>query len=318
MVLKSSMGDGEMTRDAEPLIAGVELGGTKCVCILGRGPDAVEAEVRLPTGRPDETLAAIEAVLDGWSGFVGIGIASFGPVSIDRDARDWGHVTVTTKPGWSGTDIAGRLARRYGKPVGFHTDVVGAALAEARWGAARGLSDIAYVTVGTGVGAGLIADGRPVDGLTHGEYGHLRPVRLAGDDWVGTCPFHGACIEGLAAGPAIAARAGRAGDEVARDDPLWEGVAHALAQLAHALVLTGVPRRIVWGGGVMGGGDLLPRMRALLRTSLGGYLPFPEIVDGDTFLVSAALGDRAGPLGAIVLGGQALAIRSRAAEPPIG
>ncbi len=289
-----------------PLIAGVELGGTKCVCILGSGPGAVEAEVRLPTTRPDETLAAIEAVLDGWSGFDAVGVASFGPVSIDARAPDWGRVTVTTKPGWSGAHIGARLAERYGKPVGFHTDVVGAALAEARWGAATGLADMAYVTVGTGVGAGLVAGGRPVDGLTHGEYGHLRPVRLPGDDWVGTCPFHGACVEGLAAGPAIAARAGRPAEEVPHDDPLWDGVAHALAQLAHALVLTGVPRRIVWGGGVMGGGRLLPRMRAMLKASLGGYLPFPEIVDGDTFLVPAALGGRAGPLGAIVLGEQAL------------
>ncbi len=295
-----------MAPEHEPLIAGVELGGTKCVCILARGPSAIEDEVRLPTTKPDETLAAIEAVLDGWSGFVGIGIASFGPVSIDAHSPDWGHIAVTTKPGWSGADVAGRLGKRYGLPVGFHTDVVGAALAEARWGAARGLADMAYVTVGTGVGAGLIAGGRPVDGLTHGEYGHLRPVRLAGDDWIGACPFHGACVEGLAAGPAIAARAGRPGDEVPHDDPIWDGVAHALAQLAHALVLTGVPRRIVWGGGVMGDGHLLPRMRTLLRASLGGYLPFPEIVDGETFLVPAALGARAGPLGAIVLGGQAL------------
>lgn len=292
--------------ETAPLIAGVELGGTKCVCILARGPGAVEDEVRLPTTKPDETLAAIEAVLDGWSGFQAVGIASFGPVSIDQRAPDWGHVTVTTKPGWSGTDIAGRLGKRYGKPVGFHTDVVGAALAEARWGAARGLADMAYVTVGTGVGAGLVAGGRPVDGLTHGEYGHLRPVRLPGDDWVGTCPFHGACVEGLAAGPAIAARAGRPGDEVPHDDPLWEGVAHALAQLAHALVLTGVPRRIIWGGGVMTDGRLLPRMRTLLKASLGGYLPYPEVVDGETFLVSAALGSGAGPLGAVILGGQAI------------
>lgn len=291
---------------SEPLIAGVELGGTKVVCILASGPDDVREEVRLPTGRPDVTLAAIETVLERWRGFAGIGIASFGPVSIDRRAADWGHVTVTTKPGWSGTDVGARLARQFEVPVGFHTDVVGAALAESRWGAAKGLADMAYVTVGTGVGAGLIAGGRPVDGLTHSEFGHLRPVRLPGDDWIGVCPFHGSCVEGLAAGPAIGARTGRPGPEVAADDPVWDGVAHALAQLAHALVLTGVPRRIVWGGGVMGDGRLMPRMRSMLHDSLGGYLPFPEIVNGETFLVPAALGGRAGPLGAVVLGQQAL------------
>lgn len=291
---------------AEPLIAGVELGGTKVVCILASGPDRVEEEVRLPTGHPDVTLPAIEAVLDGWRGFAAVGVASFGPVGVDRGAGDWGHVGSTPKPHWTGADVGARLARRYGVPLGFHTDVVGAALAEARWGAAAGLADLAYVTVGTGVGAGLVAGGRPVDGLTHGELGHLRPVRLAGDDWIGVCPFHGACVEGLASGPAVAARAGRPGPELAPDDPAWEPVAHALAQLAHALVLTGVPRRIVWGGGVMTSAHLLPRMRRMLHDSLGGYLPFPEIVDGDTFLVPAALGGRAGPLGAVVLGRQAL------------
>lgn len=292
---------------ADSVIAGVELGGTKVVCILASGPTQVEDEVRLPTMRPEETLPAVERVLDGWRGFGAIGIASFGPVSIDRNAADWGHVGVTTKPNWSGADIGPRLRRRYGVPVGFHSDVVGAALAEAEWGAAQGLPDMAYVTVGTGVGAGLIAGGRPVDGLTHSELGHLRPVRLAGDDWVGVCPFHGACVEGLASGPALGARTGRPGAEIPADDPVWEPVAHALAQLAHALVLTGVPRRIVWGGGVMTSGHLLPAMRRMLRDSLGGYLPFPEVTDGDTFLVPAALGGRAGPLGAILLGRQALA-----------
>lgn len=296
---------------AEPLIAGVELGGTKIVCLLASGPDRVEEEVRLPTERPDRTLRAIEATLDRWRGFASIGIASFGPIHIDRRSSDWGHIGVTPKPGWAGADVAGRLGRRYSVPVGFHSDVVGAALAEAEWGAARGLPDIAYVTVGTGIGAGLIADGRPVDGLTHSELGHLRPVRLPGDEALGICPFHGACVEGLASGPAIAARAGRPGPDLATDDPVWAPVAHALAQLAHALVLTGIPRRIVWGGGVMTSGHLLPRVRRLLHDSLGGYLPFPEVTDGDTYLVQAALGGRAGPLGAILLGRQALSFTTR-------
>lgn len=291
---------------AEPLIAGVELGGTKVVCILASGPDRIEDEVRLPTERPEATLPAIEAVLDRWTGFAAIGVASFGPVSVDRRAADWGRVGVTPKPHWAGADVGARLRRRYGVPVGFHTDVVGAALAEARWGAAEGLADLAYVTVGTGVGAGLVAAGQPVDGLTHSEFGHLRPVRFGGDDWIGVCPFHGACVEGLASGPAVQARAGRPGPDLPPDDPAWEPVAHALAQLAHALVMTGVPRRIVWGGGVMTSGQLLPRMRRMLHDSLGGYLPFPEVLDGDTFLVPAALGGRAGPLGAVVLGRQAL------------
>ena len=139
------------------LIAGVELGGTKCICILARGPDAIEDRVQLPTTRPEETLSAIEAVLDRWRGFSALGIASFGPVSIDPHAHDYGHITSTPKPGWANQDVGERLRRFAAVPTGFHTDVVGAALAEARWGAAKGLEDIAYATVGTGIGVGLMA-----------------------------------------------------------------------------------------------------------------------------------------------------------------
>ena len=291
-----------------PLVAGIELGGTKVICILASGPDAIEDRVSIPTTSPQETLAAVEVVVDGWSGFAALGIASFGPVAIDRRAHDHGHITSTPKPGWAGTDVAGRLAKRYAVPTGFHTDVVGAALAEARWGAARGLADMAYVTVGTGIGVGMVAGGRPVDGLTHAELGHIRPVRHDGDDWIGSCPFHGACLEGLASGPAIAARTGIRAPDLPADHPAWDGVAHALGQLLHTLVLTGIPRRVIMGGGVMvGTSHLFPRVRAAMSASLGGYVALPEIGMADTFVVPPALGANAGPLGAIVLGQQALA-----------
>ena len=290
-----------------PLIAGLELGGTKCIAILARGPDEIEDRVSIPTTRPEETLSAVEAVLEKWSGFSALGIASFGPISIDRHAADYGHITSTPKPGWAGQDVARRLARHVGVPTGFHTDVVGAALAEARWGAAKGLPDIAYVTVGTGIGVGLIGGGLPVDGLTHSEFGHIRPVRVPGDDWIGVCPYHGACLEGLAAGPAIQGRTGIPGPELAADHPAWNLVADALGQLLHTLVLTGVPRRIVMGGGVMVGTDhLFPKVRAAMTRSLAGYVALAEVGDAETFVVPPALGGNAGPLGAIVLGAQAL------------
>ncbi|MGN6268547.1 MAG: ROK family protein [Sphingomonas sp.] len=289
-------------RAADAPFAGVELGGTKCIAILARGPDAVLAERRIPTTTPGETLAAIEEALDGFGTFAALGVASFGPVSIEHGARDYGFITATPKPGWRDTDVAQRLQRRYGVPTGFHTDVTGAALGEGRWGAAVGLADFAYVTVGTGIGVGMVAGGKPVDGMTHSELGHVRPTRLAGDDWPGHCPFHGACVEGLASGPAIAARVGRSAVELAPDDPTWEGVVHTLAQLLHVLVLTGVPRRIVLGGGVMtGNAHLFPRLRSALGESLGGYVQRPELDDLDTYVVPAALGGNAGPLGAIVL-----------------
>ena len=294
-----------------PLIAGLELGGTKCVAMLGTGPEEVQDERRVPTTTPVETLAALETILEGWGGFAAIGVASFGPVQVDRHASDYGSVTTTPKPGWAHVDIVRRLRARFGVPVGFHTDVVGAALAEGRWGAAAGLRDHAYVTVGTGIGVGLLADGVPVQGMTHPELGHFRPRRLRGDDWTGACPFHGDCCEGLASGPAIAARTGIAAPDLPADHPAWLPTAHAIAQLCAALALTGVPRRIVLGGGVMvGTPHLFPRVRKLLGESLGGYLVTPELADLDTYVVPPRLGNRAGPLGAIVLGAEALVSES--------
>ena len=290
-----------------PLIAGIELGGTKCICVLGSGPDDIRDEVRIPTTNPTETLAAIEAVLDRWSGYQALGIASFGPVSIDPAAANYGLITATTKQGWSDTDVCRRLARHAGVPTGFNSDVAGAALGEGRWGAAQDVADHAYVTVGTGVGVGLVLSGEPVSGLTHPELGHIRPARLAGDGWAGSCPFHGDCLEGLASGTAIRARAGKGAELLGAEDPVWEGVAHALAQLAHMLVLTGIPRRIIMGGGVMTGTPhLLPRIRRKLVDSLGGYVAAPGLQPVETFVVPAALGNHAGPLGAIELGNRAL------------
>ena len=292
-------------------IVGIELGGTKIVCVLSRDGESIAERRRIPTTDPVTTMAAVEAVLDGWRGFDAIGVASFGPVGIDRGTATYGQITATPKPGWAGTDIAGRLEKRYGVPVGFHTDVTGAALAEARWGAARGLADMAYVTVGTGIGVGLIADGRPMAGMTHPELGHVRPARRAGDTWPGICPFHGDCVEGLASGPAIAARAGRPAEEIAPDDGIWPLIAHPLAQLCHTLSLTGVPRRIVFGGGVaLGIAPLLPMVRAMLDAALGSYGDRTLIDPIAGYVVPAALGGDAGPLGAILLGVQARDARS--------
>lgn len=296
-----------MARQA-PLIAGIELGGTKCICILATGPDDIRDEVRIPTTTPGETLGAIEAVLARWSGYQALGIASFGPVSIDRAAADYGFITATTKPGWTNTDVMGPLARAAEMPTGFNSDVAGAALGEGRWGAAQDIADHAYITIGTGIGVGVVLGGEPTNGLTHPELGHVRPVRVAGDDWPGICTFHGDCAEGLASGPAIAARTGTPAQELAADHPAWDGVAHVLAQLIHTLVLTGIPRRVVIGGGVMTGRPhLFPLIRAKLVASLGGYGSTSSVEPIETYVVRAALGNNAGPLGAVVLGQQALA-----------
>jgi fructokinase len=296
---------------SQPLLAGVELGGSKCVCILGTAPGDILAQVRVPTTDSSATLARIAAVLDSWQHTAtapeAIGIASFGPLDLRPGSGTFGQIVSNVKPGWDRADVLGRLAQRRGVPVGIDTDVNGAALAEGRWGAARGLEDFAYMTVGTGIGVGLIVAGGTVFGCNHSELGHVRVARYAGDIWPGHCPFHGDCVEGLASGPAIAARTGIPPDEIAADSPVWELVAHALAQLTHTLVLATAPRRILIGGGVVEGRpELLIRVRKHLRESLNGYLRMEELDGGiDEYIAPPGLGGLAGPLGALALAADA-------------
>lgn len=284
------------------IYAGVELGGTKCVAILARGPQDVLAREVIPTSLPSETLGRIESAVLDWKrtqGFDALGIASFGPLDLDRQSPTYGHTVTTTKPGWSDVDIAPRLETATGVPAAFDTDVNGAAFAEMRWGAGRGFDDFAYVTVGTGVGVGLIVNGQPTRGFAHCELGHIRVARLPGDEWPGSCPYHGNCVEGLAAGSALSARFGEAARDLPPDHPVWDSVAWALAQLCHAIVCAAAPCRIAMGGGVMQGHPhLLPRINAMLIESLKAYVPLPG--DGD-YVRAPELGADAGPLGAIAL-----------------
>lgn len=287
--------------------AGVELGGTKCVLVLARGPDRVLARQTLPTSTPEETLTEIERTLEKWQsveGFAALGIGSFGPLDLDRSSALYGHITSTPKAGWRGTPVRERLARAAGVPTAFDTDVNGAALAEMRWGSGQGFDDFAYVTVGTGVGVGLIVNGEPTRGFGHCELGHIRVARLAGDDFSGSCPYHKDCVEGLASGPSLKARVG---DDVAGlkpDDCVWGPVASALAQLCHAIVCAAAPRAIAIGGGVVGNQPhLLPRIERMLIESLGGYVELPP---GASYVRSPALGSDSGPMGAIALAMSAL------------
>ena len=289
--------------------AGVELGGTKCVCTLARSPEEIIRQETVPTTVPDETLGAIESLLSEWSkdGIAALGINSFGPVDLRMESPTFGYITKTTKPHWSNTDVAKRLAKASGTSVAFDTDVNGAARAEMRWGSGRGFSDFAYITVGTGIGVGLITNGFPTRGFGHSELGHVRPVRLPGDDWPGACTFHGDCVEGLASGTALKARLqSRHVGDIAEDDPVWESVVSALAQLCHTLVCAACPERIAIGGGVMDRQPhLLPRIQQELVRSLGDYVDLPRA----DYVVAPALGGQAGPMGSIALAMEAAAAR---------
>ncbi len=288
------------------LLAGIEMGGTKCVCTLGTGPGDIRAQETLPTREPETTLAAIAELLNRWSTDVGtlqaIGVAAFGPLDLRRESRTYGRIGATPKRGWANVGLLEFFTKRFAAPVGLTTDVIGAALAEGRWGAAQKLTDFAYVTVGTGIGAGLIVNGKSVFGCHHPELGHVRVARAAGDTWPGSCPFHGDCLEGLASGPAIQARAGMSAASLPVESPIWNPVAEALAQLAHVLVVTVAPQRILIGGGVVSAQPhLFPRIRQSLAQSLNGYLHIPGMADLDTYIAPPGLGTRAGPLGALAV-----------------
>jgi len=287
------------------LIAGIELGGTKAIAVLGRAGEILQQHT-VPTTSPEETLGSLARCLDDWGvdqRISALGIASFGPIRIDPAAPDYGYILDTPKPGWRGADVGGILGGVLGCPLAIDTDVNGAALAEYFWGAGQGCDSLCYVTIGTGVGGGLVIGGRPVHGALHPEIGHLRLRRADGDGFAGTCPFHGDCIEGLIAGPALAARFGGDPANVREDDPRWMHVASDIAELAAAILLSVSAERVLIGGGVgTGRSFLLPHSRALLLERLGSYLPFVTEQSVEAILCSPALGDKAGPLGSLALG----------------
>src|SRR3954467_7385745 len=252
------------------MFAGLEAGGTKFVCVVGRGPDDIVASERIEVTDPGRTIGPAGAffgdVAANGTHLDALGIASFGPVELRPAHPAYGSSTVTPKPGWSGTDVVGPFRAALGIPIVFDTDVNGAALAEGRWGATRDVRSFVYLTIGTGIGGAAVVDGNVVRGLVHPEMGHVPVPRRPGDTFAGVCPFHGDCLEGLASGPAIEARAGKPASELATDDPAWGFVVHGLAQLLHTMVLTTAPARIFLGGGVMSAqSHLFERIRLELK-----------------------------------------------------
>jgi fructokinase len=285
-------------------IAGVELGGTKTILVLSEGKEILE-RLTIPTTTPGDTLAAVRRQLAIWSesgALQAVGIASFGPLQLDRQATTFGHMLETPKPGWRGADISGGVTEGLACPWRLDTDVNGAALAEYHWGAGEGAATLCYVTVGTGLGGGLLAGGRLLHGAMHPEIGHIRIRRVPGDTFPGVCPMHGDCIEGLVSGPALGARFGRPIQDVRDDDPLWGNVAADLSELAATLLLAVSPQRLLFGGGVISARPfLLPMMRKDALESLSGYLPFFNAQSAEEVISLPALGQDAGPMGALAL-----------------
>ena len=290
------------------LYGGIEAGGTKFVCAIGTGPNDIQAEVRFPTGDPEETLGR---TIDFFRQFMikthqrleGIGIGAFGPLDIDPGSIHFGKITTTPKSGWAFTDMRQTIEKGTATPVKMDTDVNAAALGEGFWGAARDLRDYIYLTIGTGIGGGLVSNGKPHHGLIHPEMGHVRlPHSRTDDPFDGICPFHGDCFEGLASGPAIEARTGQPAESLPDYHPVWELEATYIGLALSNLVCLASPQRIILGGGVMQQKQLFSMVRLKVQHFLNGYIHSAAIEESiDEYIVPPQYGQRAGVLGAIAL-----------------
>ncbi|MCR4650356.1 MAG: ROK family protein [Lachnospiraceae bacterium] len=278
----------------------LEAGGTKMVCAVGSEDGKIYEQVSIPTLTPDETIPKI---LDFFKdkNIAALGVASFGPVDPDPASPTFGYITTTPKPGWADYDLVGTLKSELNVPIGFDTDVNGSLLGEVTYGDSKGISDAVYITIGTGVGGGVMTNGRLLHGMLHPELGHMLMRPHHSDTYAGRCPFHKNCLEGMAAGPAIEDRWGAKGTALADRDEVWELEAYYIGQAIVNLILTLSPKKIILGGGVMHQEQLFPLVRKEVETQLNGYLKTPLLADLDSYIVPASLNDDQGIMGCIKL-----------------
>lgn len=284
------------------LIGAIEAGGTKFVCGIGDEKGEILDRLSFPTEHPDKTLPQVIQYFQDKQ-VEAIGVGSFGPIDINPESPTYGYVTTTPKPGWENYDMLGTLRRAFPVPSGWDTDVNAAAYGEVKWGAAQGLSSCLYYTIGTGVGVGVYSEGKIIHGLVHPEGGHVLTRHHPEDKFAGVCPYHGDCLEGMAAGPAIEARWGKKGYELPPDHIAWEMEAFYIAQSITNAILLLSPHKIILGGGVMQQLQLLPLIRQAVLRNLNGYVSSSAILEHiDEYIVSPGLGQQAGLCGALALG----------------
>lgn len=291
----------------DKIYAGMEAGGTKCICAIGTGPGDLRSITTYQTTTPEETLMRAVDFFQSWEEQNGkldaLGVASFGPVDPHPDSATFGFITNTPKPDWANSDIVGYLREYFTIPIGFDTDVNGAALGEWHWGAAMGLDTFIYLTIGTGIGGGGQVNGKLMHGMIHPEMGHIRiPHDKLTDPFEGICPYHGDCLEGLASGPALEKFWGAKAEVLPQDHPAWDREALFLAFGLVNFICTISPQRIIMGGGVMKQTHLFPLIRSKVLELLNGYVKAPQITNKiEEYIVPPVLGSQAGVLGAIAL-----------------
>ena len=279
----------------------LEAGGTKMVCAIGDEQGNILERISIPTLAPETTMPAI---LDFFKNknISALGIGCFGPVDLDKKSPTYGYITTTPKLAWRNYDIVGVCEKELGVPVGFDTDVNGSALGEATWGCTKELDNSIYITVGTGIGVGVIIDKKPYHGMLHPEGGHIFLARHPQDPMErGVCPYHELCLEGLASGPSIQARWGKPGAELADRKEVWELEAYYLAQAICSYIMILSPERIIVGGGVAHQEQMMPLIRKEVLRQMGGYIAAKGMQDLDNYIVLPSLNDNQGILGALKL-----------------
>ena len=275
----------------------IEAGGTKFVCAVSNEQLEIKERVSIPTTTPEETLKQVFDFFDQYT-LNSIGIGSFGPIDVNEKSATYGYVTSTPKTAWKDFDCLGTVKQKYNVPVAWTTDVNAAAYGELKKGSARGTESCLYLTVGTGIGGGAVVDGKVLSGFGHPEMGHLLVSMHPDDDFEGVCPYHGNCLEGVAAGPAIEKRYGKKGLDLADDKKVWEIEAFYLAQALVNYTLILSPEKIILGGGVMKQAQLLPLIKKEFTQLMAGYVSTPAL---DEYIVTPELQDNAGITGCLLM-----------------
>ena len=286
-------------------LGALEAGGTKMVCAIGDETGKIFEQISIPTRTPETTVPELIAYFKEKE-IDALGIGCFGPIDLNVESPSYGCITSTPKVAWQNFDMVGTFKEALGCPVGFDTDVNGSVLGEVTFGQAKGKNSVVYVTIGTGVGAGIYIEGKLVHGMMHPEAGHVLIQRRSDDHYEGKCPYHKACLEGMAAGPAVEERWGKKGIELIDKEEVWDLEAYYIAQALTGYILTLSPEMIILGGGIMHQEQLFPMIRNYVKEMLNGYVKTAQIDDMEHYIVPASLNDDQGIMGCLELAKRAM------------
>ena len=290
-----------MSSDNNVLYFGaIEGGGTKMVCaILDKNAQIIK-ESTIPTTSPEETSQNILSFFSSHK-ISSLGIGTFGPVDLHKKSPTYGTILNTPKLAWKNFSYIKSFSS-LNIPIAVDTDVNASCLGEVTYGNSKGLENVVYITIGTGIGIGVITEGKLLHGMMHPEGGHMIISKMPEDTFESSCPYHSNCFEGLANGPSIKKRYGKAGNELKDDDKVWDLEAEYISQALYNIILMLQPQRIILGGGVMHQEQLFPLIRQKVKNKINNYVVTKELENLDEYIVPCSLNDKQGILGSFKIG----------------